>query len=224
MEKDLYPILKAYLINLGFEVKAELQNIDIVGKMDDLFIAVEMKEKLSTRLMYQGLKRNHITDYVYLAIPRPTSRVLKSKMFHEKKTIIRHLELGLILVDVDKESVEVLLDPLHYNFKRNKKKRRQLLKEFSLRQTSLNVGGVTKTKIITAYRELALQIALFLKDEPKSTKEIRDYTNRKKSTNILQKNFYGWFKRIERGVYTLTVIGRKALIDYEEVLDEIKND
>lgn len=224
MEKDLFPVVKDYLVDLEFEVKAEVGNIDIVGKRDDLIIAVEMKENLNTKLMYQGLKRNHITDYVYLAIPRPTTRVLKSKMFHEKMTIIRHLELGLILVDVDSHTVEVLLDPLHYHFKQNKKKRRKLLREFSLRQTSLNIGGVTKTKIITAYRELALMICLCLKEGPQSTKVIREYTQRQKTTSVLQKNYYGWFVRVERGVYKLTDLGEQALIDYEQVLMEMKRD
>lgn len=224
MEKDLFPVLKDYLIHLGFEVKAEVGNIDIVGIMDDLIIAVEMKEKLNTRLMYQGLNRNHMTDYVYLAIPKPTPRVLKSKMFYEKKTIIRRLELGLLLVDVEKNTVDVMLDPLHYHFKQNKKKRRKLLKEFSLRQTSMNVGGVTKTKIITAYRELALMICLSLKEGPQSTKVIREYTKRPKTTSVLQKNFYGWFSRVERGIYELTDLGKQALIDYENVLTEIKKD
>jgi hypothetical protein len=222
MEKEMFPILKTAIESQGYEVKAEVLNADLVGKKDDYLIVVEMKTALTTKLIYQGLKRSHISDYVYLAIPKPSQQVLKSSNFKEKQTIVRRLELGLILVDMKAKGVEYILDPTTYHFKKNKKKRRKLLKEFSLRQTSLNVGGVTKTKIITAYRELALLILDALKYESKSTQYLRTYTGRKKVTNILQKNYYGWFERISRGVYTITETGRKALETYHDAIIQIK--
>jgi hypothetical protein len=222
MERQMFPILKKTIEDQGYEVKAEVLNADLVGKKDDYLIVVEMKTSLTTKLIYQGLKRCHISDYVYLAIPKPSQQVLKSSNFKEKKTIVRRLELGLILVDLNNENIEVLLDPTTYHFKRNKKKRRKLLKEFSLRQTSLNVGGVNKTKIITAYRELALLILDALKDEAKTTQYLRTYTGRKKTSNILQKNYYGWFERVSRGTYTITEIGREALETYHDAIIQIK--
>ena len=182
-----------------------------------------MKTKFSTKLIYQGIKRTHVLDYVYLAIPKPSKKVLKSHNFKEKKTIVRRLELGLILVDIDKNGVEVLLDPKTYHFKKNKKKKRRLLKEFHLRKTSLNVGGVTKTKIITAYRELALLALSQLKDEPKTTKYLREYTGRKKVVSVLQKNYYGWFERISRGVYKITDAGKTACIENSDIIKEIES-
>jgi hypothetical protein len=222
MEKAMFPILKQALEDQGYEVKAEVLNADIVGKKDDDLIVVEMKTSLTTKLIYQGLKRSHICDYIYLAIPKPSQQVLKSSNFKEKKTIVRRLELGLILVDLNNQTIDVLLDPTTYHFKKNKKKRQKLLKDLSQRQTSLNVGGVTKTKIITAYRELALLVLDALKDEPKTTQYLRTYTRRKKVTSILQKNYYGWFERVSRGVYQLTESGRKALDTYHDVIIQIK--
>ena len=224
MEKEMFPILKEYLESQAYEVKAEILNADIVAKKEDIIIVVEMKTTFSTKLIYQGLKRCHISDYVYLAIPKPSERVLKSSSFKEKKTIVRRLELGLILVDIKHQSLDVLLDPRTYHFKKNKKKRRRLLKEFNLRQTSLNVGGVTKTKIITAYRELALLTLVALKDGPKSTKYLREYTKRKKVVSLLQKNYDGWFERVSRGVYQLSRDGLKALNTYKEVIQKIKEE
>lgn len=222
MEKDMFPIIKDYLLNQEYEVKAEVLDADIVARKDDFVIVIEMKTSFSTRLIYQGLKRQAISDYVYLAIPKPTSKVLRSSSFKEKKTIVRRLELGLILVDTDQFSLDVLLDPKNYQFRRNKKKKRRLLKEFNLRQTSMNVGGVTRTKIVTAYKELALICLDGLRDEAKTTKYLRELTKRKKVTSILQKNYYGWFERVSRGLYQITDLGKRALDDYQDVINQLK--
>ncbi len=222
MEHDLFPVIKKYLSAHEFEVKAEVNDIDIVAKKDDLVIAIEMKTSLNTKLMYQGIKRTHITDYVYLAIPKPSDRVLKSSNFKEKKTLVRRLELGLIFVDVTHEMVSIVLDPKTYHFKKQKKKRRKLLKEFNQRQTAYNIGGSHNQKIITAYRELALLALDFLKDEPQSTKALRDYTNQKKVVRLLQDNYYGWFERVERGIYTITDKGKDALKTYDEIITKLR--
>jgi hypothetical protein len=222
LEKAMYPVLKKYLEDEGFIVKAEVNNIDIVAKKGDLVLGIEMKTVFSTKLIYQGIKRTHILDYVYLAIPKPTSKILKSKNFKEKRTIARRLELGLLLVDLSSNEVDVILDPKTYHFKKNKKKKRKLLKEFNLRKTSVNVGGVTKTKIITAYRELALLALSELYIEPRTTKYLREYTGRKKIVNILQKNYYGWFERVERGTYQITQSGMDAFLKYHGIIEDIK--
>ncbi|MEC9484883.1 MAG: DUF2161 family putative PD-(D/E)XK-type phosphodiesterase [Candidatus Izemoplasma sp.] len=222
MEEVLFPILKKYFEAHDFTVKAEVNDIDIVVKKDDLVIAVEMKTTLNTTLMYQGIKREHITDYVYLAIPKPTDRILKSRLFKEKKTLIRRLELGLILVDLEQELVTILLDPKTYHHKKQKKQRKKLLKEFNQRQTAFNIGGSHKREIITAYRELALLALDFMLDEPKTTKALREYTQKPKVTRILQDNHYGWFERVERGVYQVTDVGVKAHKSYNEVIQKLR--
>lgn len=224
MEKDMFPLIKDFLLDKGYSVKAEVLDADIVGKKDDHVLVVEMKTLFSTRLIYQGLKRQHICDDVYLAIAKPSSKVLKSSVFKEKKTIVRRLELGLILVDLDQSLVEVLLDPKTYHFKRQKKKSRQLLKEFGLRKTSLNIGGVNNVKIMTAYRELALMALDGLRDGPQSTKYLKDYTNREKVLSVLQKNYYGWFERVAHGYYQITDLGRAALDDYGQVILQLRED
>jgi hypothetical protein len=222
MEKEMFLIIKEYLEALGFSVKAEVKDVDIMAVREDTILLVEMKNSFNTTLMAQGIKRNKISEIVYLAIPRPSTKVLRSKLFKDKCLILRHLELGLLLVDAKKEEVEVILDPVQYQVRKNKKKRKQLLKEFQTRKTAYNVGGVNKTKIVTAYRELALLALLYMKDQERSTKELREYTKRKKIVDILQKNYYGWFERVERGVYKITDKGQAALKTYEHILIELK--
>jgi len=221
LEKDMYKYIKNHLEHLDFTVKAEVLNADIVAVKEDLVIIIEMKKTLNTTLMHQGCKRQRISDYVYLAIEKPSSKQLRSKQFREKIHLVRRLHLGLMLINIEKETVETFLDPKNYTLRKNKIKKRKLIREFELRHTSFNVGGVTKTKIITSYRERALIIAHYLKDSPLSVKEIRNLSKDLKCATILQKNYYNWFERIDRGVYQLSDLGVKGLTKYSFVLDEI---
>jgi hypothetical protein len=221
LEKDMYKYIKSHLESLDFNVKAEVINADIVAVKDELVIIIEMKKTLNTTLMYQGCKRQRISDYVYIAIEKPSSKQLRSKQFREKMHLVRRLHLGLMFVNIEKETVETFLDPKNYILRKNKIKKRKLLKEFEQRYTSFNVGGVTKTKIITSYRERALIIAYYLKDYPLSVKEIRILSKDLKCASILQKNYYTWFERIDRGVYQLSDLGVKGLAKYSFVINEI---
>ena len=223
LEKDMYQTVKLYLENLGYNVKAEVLNTDITAVKDDLTIIVEMKKTLNTTILYQGSKRQQLCDYVYLAILRPSVKQLRSPLFKEKLHLVRRLHLGLIFVNLDNYTVETYLDPNNYEVRKSKIKKRKLLKEFKQRRTSFNLGGVTKTKIITAYRESAILIAYHLKDGELPLKEIKKLTNDYKCSSILQKDYYHWFDRVNRGVYKLSKTGVTALTDYSYVIDELIN-
>ena len=218
LEQDMYESIKKHLVNLEYKVKAEVLNTDITAIKDDEVLIVEMKKTLNTRLIYQGCKRQRICDYVYLAIVKPTSKIQNSAQFKEKVHIIRRLQLGLIFVDVDNDKITTFLDPKNFAFRQSKIKKRKLLKEFEQRVTSFNTGGVTKTKIITAYREQAIRIAYYLSKEPLKLKDIKSLTNCEKCSSILQKNYYEWFERVERGIYCLTEKGQADLIKYQHVV------
>jgi hypothetical protein len=213
-ERDLYLPIKHYLENLGYSVKAEVKNVDIVAVKDEKVIVIEMKTAITLKLLYQGCDRQRMFDNVYLAVPNPGYKVVRSKAFKEKTHILHRLRLGLILVDTIKNKVEVLLDPQEYVRKTNKRKQKLLMDEFTLRSTSINIGGVNKQKIMTSYKEQAIEIAKALIVSPLSTKEIRTITNIPKVTNILYDNYYHWFSHISRGVYGLTEKGRKEISKY----------
>ncbi|XMB72070.1 DUF2161 family putative PD-(D/E)XK-type phosphodiesterase [Mycoplasmatota bacterium WC30] len=215
LEKDMFKPIKEYLNGLGYDVKAEVLNVDIMAKKDDIVLIVEMKKSLSMKLLYQGCNRQRLYDNVYLAIFNPGYKIIRSKNFREKLHLLHRLRLGLIVVDVEKNKVEVLLDPKEYAFRQNSKKKKLLMKEFDERKTSVNIGGSTGVKIITVYREQAIEIAMTLKSGPLSTKEIIELTNNKKATHILYKNFYHWFEKIDRGIYKLTELGFEELKVFE---------
>lgn len=222
MEKDQYPILKNHLESLGYTVKAEINDVDLMALKDEVVVLIEMKTTLNIPLIAQGVRRKSLEDSVYLSIPKPTDKVLKSPLFKDKCLILKHLGLGLILVDMKYEALNILFDPGKRTANRAHKRRKRLKEEFNARLSDYNTGGSHRTRIITAYRELALLALDHMRDQPRTTKALRAHTGRGKVTDILQKNHYGWFRRISRGVYEITDVGREALEEYSRVIATLK--
>ncbi|QWB96254.1 hypothetical protein KHQ89_02105 [Mycoplasmatota bacterium] len=100
-ETELYEPVKQLLIDQGFNVKAEIKNIDIFGVKENHVIAVELKTKLSIKLIYQAIDRQKVADQVYIALPK-TSVKTRSSSFKNLLYLLRRLELGLIIVDKDR--------------------------------------------------------------------------------------------------------------------------
>jgi hypothetical protein len=67
---------------------------------------------------------------------------------------------------------------------------------------------------MTAYRQQALTIAHALAGRPRRPRDLR--TLAPDAAKILQGNVYGWFERIERGLYGLTSSGRVALTTWAD--------
>lgn len=216
-ETDLYPLLKSYFEDKGFLVQAEVNNVDIVAKKDDLVIIIEMKTQLNLKLIYQGCQRQLMSDNVYLAVPRINNK----KTYKERLYVLRRLNLGLLIVDLDKKTVEAVIDPVDFVFKRSKNKKQKLLKEMDQRVTNVNIGGTTKNKLITSYRERVIRIAYYLREGEKSTKDLKELSGILNSTQYLQKNYYNWFYRVSRGVYALTKQGAIEIEKYKELFSEL---
>jgi hypothetical protein len=71
------------------------------------------------------------------------------------------------------------------------------------------LGGTSKVPIMTAYRQKALACAASLSNGPRRTSEIK--VTIPDASKILLSNVYGWFARVERGMYALTQEGVTAL-------------
>jgi hypothetical protein len=67
---------------------------------------------------------------------------------------------------------------------------------------------------MTAYRQQALAVAHALTGAPSRPRELR--TIAPDAAKILRGNVYGWFERIERGIYGLTSSGRGALVTWAD--------
>jgi hypothetical protein len=223
-ESDLYTPIKAFLQGQGYTVRGEVNGCDLVAVRGDEMVIVELKVTFNLALLIQGVDRQAITDAVYLAVEAPR-RNRSGSRWNEIRGLCRRLGLGLIFVHfTGKEpTVEVICDPEPYMPRKQPKVRGQLLKEFQRRSGDYNTGGVTRRPIVTAYREEALRVAAYLrKHGPSKTRAIRTETGLARAAQILQRDAYGWFERVETGVYRLTPKGEQALVLYADVVgDEV---
>ena len=203
-ETELYTPVKQYLESIGFSVKGEIGAVDVFAMKGEQSIAVELKNQISLKLIYQAIERQKVCDDVYIAIPKKAMKSHQSN-YRSFMLLLRRLSIGLMLING--EQVTILLDPSDYNLtaskNRNKKKQLRLINEFNNRKNDLNVGG-TRGQKLTAYREKAIKIAQTLKLGTLPLKTIKQMTGVEETSSILQKNYYGWFFRVERGQYALT--------------------
>ena len=77
-ESDLYAPVKAFLEAQGYEVKGEVAGADVVAmRADDPDpVIVELKLGMNLTLVQQGIARQAISDFVYLAVPADRKSVV----------------------------------------------------------------------------------------------------------------------------------------------------
>ncbi|NLT11040.1 MAG: hypothetical protein GXY06_01290 [Clostridiaceae bacterium] len=224
-ERELYVPVRDFLVRQGFSVRAEVGHCDVVAMRDEEMYIVELKRHLSFDLLAQAVSRQACTDFVYVAVPKPSDLKL-DKAWRSKMRVLKRLGLGLLLVSVrrDKYRVEEVLTPeTPQGHRHNKRKARSIVREFDNRSVDGNIGGSRGVPLMTAYREAALTIACIIaRYGPLKPKGIREKGgDPKKTTSILNANFYGWFIRLEDGTYDLSDIGRAAPNTFEEVANSI---
>ena len=217
-EADLYPPIKAYLEAQGYAVKGEVGAADLVAlRGEEEPVIVELKLRVNLTLYHQAVARLGLSDLVYIAIPKPTGRTAR-RALRENTTLCRRLGLGFLTVRTD-GTVEPHCDPGPYAPRRNTKKRARLLREFARLQGDPNEGGATRHGIVTAYRQDALRCALYLAESgTEKGSLVAKATGVKTATRLMRENHYGWFKKVEKGVYDLTTQGRQGLTDWSESL------
>ena len=209
-EADLYPPVKAWLTAQGYDVRAEVGAADVVGRKGDALAVVEMKLGFSLALYHQGLARLAVTDRVWLAVPPPGKRARRDNV-----AMARRLGLGILSVRLRDGFVEELCAPGPYAPRRSKHKRARLEKAFERLRGDPNEGGATRHGIVTGYRADAIRCARFLAVHGAARgAEVARWTEVPVATRIMGDNVYGWFERVERGVYGLTEAGRRGLADY----------
>jgi len=213
-ETDLYPHVKKLLESQGFEVKAEVKSCDVMAvRGDESPVIVELKNGLTLQLIYQAIDRLSITEHVYIAIAKP-----KRAVPSEAQKLCKRLGLGLLVVSKS-GSVDVLAEPVPYNPRPNKNRRVALLKEFHKRKGDPNIGGSTKTKLMTAYKQDALRCLIYLHENgPTKISELRKATSVDRSATILRADYYGWFLKEQRGIYGLTEDGTKAVASFSTAI------
>jgi len=210
-EQDLYPPVKALLERQGYTVKGEVGAADIVAVGDgDAPVIVELKLRFTLALFHQAIARLKVTDQVYIAVSKPTGRSAR-RALRDNLAMCRRLGLGLITVKPDGR-VEVQCDPGPYTPRKSKVKTARLLREFERLEGDPNAGGATRHGIVTAYRQDALKCAAHLAERG-ATKgsEVAKATGVAEATRLMRDNHYGWFDKVEKGVYALSASGSEGL-------------
>lgn len=219
METDLYLPIKRHLEGLGFEVKGEVCGCDFVALAEgepEVVVIGEMKQSFTLELVLQGVDRTAACDEVWLAVAaskRGRGRESDSRV----KKLCRFLGFGVLVVTAS-GTVEVVVEPAPWKPRRDAKRRSRIVTEHRRRRGDPVVGGSTRLPQLTAYRQRALAMAVVIAEAPRRPRDLRDLAP--DAAGILQTNVYGWFERIERGVYGLTEAGRAALVTWAGHLGE----
>lgn len=226
LESDLYMPVRDFLIEQGYIVRSEVMDCDITAIKENELVIVELKRNLSVSLLAQAVKRQKTADIVYIAVPKPKKLFANSK-WQDICHLIRRLELGLILVSFknNRALIEIPIHPAPFDREKsrriNNRKRQGIIKEANGRHMDLNLGGSSGKKLVTAYRESTIFIACCLMMlGPLSPAQLRKLgTDAKKTNSILSENYYGWFERVKRGIYSINETGKKEINEYKELAD-----
>lgn len=211
-ETDLYPPVKAFLEDQGYVVKSEVGPADVMAlRGAEPPVIVELKTGFSLTLFHQCLARLAVAEDVYMAVPRQTGkRFLKA--LKDNTALARRLGLGLITVRLSDGLVEVHCDPGPYAPRKSARKSGRLLREFARRQGDPNDGGQTRAGLVTAYRQDALKLAVYLFEAGASKGAmVARETGVTPATRMMRDNHYGWFEKVDKGIYGLTPTGAEAV-------------
>ncbi len=211
-ETSLYALVKQFLQAQGFEVKGEVCGCDIVavrqleGETTRLLVVAELKMSFSLELVLQAVDRLAAADQVWLAVAqtrrgRDTDR--------RALRLCRLIGFGLMAVNVASGRVAILAEPEPYRPRPNTSRRARLLREHAARRGDPTAGGSTRAPIMTAYRQQSLACAAAMADGPARPRDLTAIAP--DAGAMLRRNVYGWFERVERGLYRLTEAGRAAL-------------
>jgi hypothetical protein len=210
LETELYEPVKRFLEAAGYVVKGEVGGCDLVGIAEGeppLVVVCELKQSFNLELILQAVDRQAQSDEVWIAA-RASLRGKGRESDHRFRDLCRRLGLGMLGVG-STDIIEIIVSPVAPLPRKNTRKRIRLVEEHRRRKGDPTAGGSTRKPIMTAYRQQALACAAALRDGPLRPRDLKATTPI--AAKILLHNVYGWFDRIDRGVYALTPSGHEAL-------------
>lgn len=189
-----------------------------LSKSDDEPVIIELKTGFTLSLFHQAINRQSMTDKVYIAVPRKTGKAALVAI-RRNKMLCRRLAIGLITVRLSDGHVVVHCEPKPFTPRKIKARKTKLISEFDNRHGDPNEGGMTSAGLMTSYRQGALRCAKVLYDEGAcKASHVAKMAGFDKARNLMASNHYGWFEKVDRGVYGLTSTGAKALEAHAEAV------
>ncbi|MDT2083705.1 MAG: DUF2161 family putative PD-(D/E)XK-type phosphodiesterase [Planktomarina sp.] len=219
-ESDLYEPIKRHFQNLGYVVKGEVGAADVMAvRGNEPAIIIELKLGFSLTLFHQATERLRMSDHVYVAVVRPEGK-FGYKRLKLNQNLCRRLGLGLLTLRVRDQFVELHCMPEQYNPRKSAKKSKQIMKLFERLDGDPNSGGATRHGLVTGYRQDAVKCATFLAISGASKGAVvAKETGVESATSLMRNNVYGWFDKVEQGVYALNSTGKKGLTDWADVIN-----
>lgn len=215
METSLYLPVKAFLEAAGYSVKGEIGGCDLVGINGDdppVVVVCELKLTFNLELILQAVDRASISDEVWIAA-KVSAKGRGRESDKRYRDLCRRLGIGMLGIS-DRGDVNVIVASVTPMPRTNPKRRSRLVREHQKRRGDPVLGGSTRTPMMTAYRQQALGCAALLSAGPLRVRDVR--VGVPDAGKILLSNVYGWFERLEKGVYGLTDAGREALIRWPQ--------
>ena len=218
-ETDLYGPVKSFLEGQGYVVKSEVGVADVVAlRGGEPPLIVELKLGFSLALVHQCIARLAVSDEVYMAVATGKGKPFAKSLKNMTK-LCRRLGLGLITVRLKDALVLVHCDPGPYAPRKSKKREVKMLSEFARRVGDPNDGGQTRVGLVTAYRQDALKIAMYLFEVGASKgADVARETGVERATTMMRDDHYGWFEKVEKGVYGLRPKWAEAVTNSGQVL------
>jgi hypothetical protein len=213
METSLYLPVKAFIEAAGYEVKGEVGGCDVVGLMPGnppVVVVCELKLSFNLELILQAVDRAAIADEVWVAA-RVSTTGRGREADARYRNLCRRLGIGMLGVS-DRGEVSVIVSAVSPMPRTNPKRRTRLVREHQMRRGDPQLGGSTRTPIMTAYRQQAMLCAEALSAGPLRPRDIKARAGAEDAGKILLNNVYGWFERVKPGVYQLTELGRAAVV------------
>lgn len=210
METTLYLPVKSFLERAGYTVKGEIGGCDLVGLSDGdptVVVICELKLTFNLELILQAVDRATVCDEVWIAA-RISAKGRGREADKRYRDLCRRLGLGMLGVS-DRGEVSVIVSSVSPMPRTNPKRRTRLVKEHRKREGDPARGGSTRVPIMTAYRQQAIACAVALAGGPLRPRDLKQAVPT--AGQILLNNYYGWFERIEKGVYGLTPAGLQVL-------------
>jgi hypothetical protein len=210
LETALYLPIKNFLEAAGYAVKGEIGSCDVVGLSGDeptVVVICELKLTFNLELVLQAVDRATASDEVWIAA-RVSAKGKGREGDRRFRDLCRRLGFGMLAVS-DSGTVDVIVSPVAPMPRKNIRRRSRLVEEHRRRKGDPALGGSTRAPIMTAYRQQALACAVAIQNGQQRPKDIR--ANAPEAAKILRHNVYGWFERVDRGIYALTELGSEAL-------------
>ncbi|MDL2408520.1 DUF2161 family putative PD-(D/E)XK-type phosphodiesterase [Rhizobium calliandrae] len=210
METALYLPIKNFLEAAGYAVKGEIGSCDLVGLSSDeppVVVICELKLAFNLELVLQAVDRATASDEVWIAA-RVSAKGKGRESDRRFRDLCRRLGFGMLAVS-DSGTVDIVVSPVAPMPRKNTGRRSRLVEEHRRRKGDPTRGGSTRSPIMTAYRQQALACAVAIQSGQQRPKDIR--VSAPQAEKILRHNVYGWFERVDRGIYALTELGAAAL-------------